>query len=54
MNKSNGMEDNQLVRECLQGETEEFKKIVEKYRGGKIQRKDHGFSFEHPRKQGRC
>jgi RNA polymerase sigma-70 factor (ECF subfamily) len=33
MNKSNGMEDNQLVRECLQGETEEFKKIVEKYTG---------------------
>ncbi len=33
MNKSNGMNDNQLVRECLQGETEEFKKIVEKYRG---------------------
>jgi RNA polymerase sigma-70 factor (ECF subfamily) len=33
MNKSNGMKDNQLVRECLQGETEEFKKIVEKYRG---------------------
>ncbi len=27
------MEDNQLVRDCLHGETEEFKKIVEKYRG---------------------
>jgi len=27
------MNDNQLVRECLLGEVEEFKKIVEKYRG---------------------
>jgi RNA polymerase sigma-70 factor (ECF subfamily) len=27
------MNDNQLVRECLRGDTEEFKKIVEKYRG---------------------
>ena len=27
------MNDNQLVRECLRGDVEEFKKIVEKYRG---------------------
>ena len=33
MNKSNSMDDNQLVMECLHGETEKFKKIVEKYRG---------------------
>ncbi len=27
------MDDNQLVKECLHGKTEEFKKIVDKYRG---------------------
>ena len=33
MKKTNHMNDTQLVRECLHGETEEFRKIVEKYRG---------------------
>ncbi len=33
MKKKNRMNDTQLVRECLHGEVEEFRKIVEKYRG---------------------
>ena len=33
MKKTNRMNDTQLVRECLHGEVEEFRKIVEKYRG---------------------
>lgn len=31
--ESSSMNDNQLVRECLRGDVEEFRKIVEKYRG---------------------
>ncbi len=31
--KLNRMNDNQLIKSCLQGEAEEFRKIVEKYRG---------------------
>ena len=33
MKKSSSMNDNQLVKECLRGDVEEFRKIVEKYRG---------------------
>jgi len=31
--KTNRMNDSQLLRECLRGETDKFKVIVEKYRG---------------------
>ena len=33
MKKSNDMNDSQLVKSCLQGEVDEFKKIVDRYRG---------------------
>ena len=33
MTKSNDMNDSELVRICLQGEVDEFKKIVSRYRG---------------------
>lgn len=33
MRKSNDMNDSQLVRICLQGKVDEFKKIVDRYRG---------------------
>ena len=33
MKISNDMSDSQLVRSCLQGEVDEFKKIVSRYRG---------------------
>ncbi len=33
MNRTERMENNQLVRSCLQGEEEEFRKIVNKYKG---------------------
>lgn len=33
MKKSKGMNDSQLLKECLGGDTEKFKVVVEKYRG---------------------
>jgi len=33
MKNSNDMNDSQLIRICLQGEVDEFKKIVDRYRG---------------------
>ena len=33
MNRTKRMDDNQLVRSCLQGEVDEFRKIINKYTG---------------------
>lgn len=33
MKKSNRMNDNQLVQRCVQGEVEEYREIVDKYKG---------------------